>query len=431
MRELERQRGQQDARWVHLLGEVDTGPGEGAAPAEAEDRDRVLADGAEARDARVRATYDAVAEDYAEALTDELDHLPLERWLLERVVGLAGYLPVVEVGSGPGHVTAHLAALGAEAHGLDLSPAMVEQARARYPEVSYEVGDLRRLVRPTSASGWGAVLAWYSLIHLAASELPGAVEALARPLAPGGVLVLALHAGTDVRHVDEWFGHPVDLDVVRHEPGELLGPLAAAGLADVEWYRRGPITRTRRDHRAALRPRAPSRLGPHGPGSPTHRSGLGAGDERGQHPARLGVAAQRLARGRAVGGDGVLDDEGRDLARAHGPLEPGRVQVHQRQPGGADTADGQQQLAAAGPGARDQAAVRRAQVRDVEPVTGGGLGEPAAHQQRPHGVVGQRTGVPTVVAPPGHRHGRQAGAPAGRGRHGWPSAGRAAVRRSR
>ena len=65
------------------------------------------------------------------------------------------------------------------------------------------------------------MLAWYSLIHLAASELPGAVDALVRPLAPGGWLVLALHAGTEVRHLDEWFDHDVDLDFVLHEPTEV------------------------------------------------------------------------------------------------------------------------------------------------------------------------------------------------------------------
>ena len=57
------------------------------------------------------------------------------------------------------------------------------------------------VARPVAAAGWGAVLGWYSLIHLAASELPGAVAALARPLAPGALLVLGLHAGDDVRRV--------------------------------------------------------------------------------------------------------------------------------------------------------------------------------------------------------------------------------------
>ena len=150
--------------------------------------------------------------------------------------------PVVEVGSGPGHVTAYLAEGGADATGIDLSPAMVAEARRRFPGPTFEVGDLRRLSRPATSSGWAAVLGWYSLIHLAASELPDAVAALARPLDPGGWLVLGLHAGAEVRHLDEWFGHEVDLDVVLHEPAFVVGVVEAAGLVDVEWYLRGPVT---------------------------------------------------------------------------------------------------------------------------------------------------------------------------------------------
>ncbi len=225
-----------DARWVHLLGPVEVGSAPAAEPEV--DRDTVLAGGAEARDAKVRATYATVAGDYADHLTGELAHLPFERWLLERVA--AGPGPVVEVGCGPGHVTAYLASRGADATGIDLTPEMVDEARRRYPEGHYEVGDLRRLMRPPGADGWGAVLGWYSLIHLAGSELPAALDALVRPLAPGGTLALALHAGDEVYHHTEWFEHEIDLDFVFHEPAEMVGLLERAGLTDVEWYRRGP-----------------------------------------------------------------------------------------------------------------------------------------------------------------------------------------------
>ena len=240
VRELERRPGQQDRRWVHLLGPA---PHTEEVPAAAPgvDRDSVVAGGAEERDARVRSSYDAVATDYADALAGELDGLPFERWLLDRVVAHAAGEPVVEVGSGPGHVTAYLAQGGAAATGIDLSPAMVAEARRRFPGVGFEVGDLRRLSRPPTSAAWSAVLAWYSLIHLAASELPGAIAALVRPLAPGGWLVLALHSGAEVRHLDEWFGHEVDLDHVLHEPGDVVGLVESAGLVDVEWYLRGPL----------------------------------------------------------------------------------------------------------------------------------------------------------------------------------------------
>ncbi len=237
--ELPKRPREQDRRWVHLLGSVEEQEPTVAASDTAGDRELVLAAGGEARDHKVRTSYAAIAGPYADAFTDELAGMPFERMLLDRIASGPG--PVVEVGCGPGHVTAYLAAAGAEASGIDLTPEMVEQARARHPGGHYEVGDLRRLMRPTSAGGWGAVLAWYSLIHLSPAELPGAIEALTRPLAPGGSLLVAMHAGVDLLSNDSWFDHDIDLDVVLHRPAEVVALVQSAGLSDVEWYHRGPV----------------------------------------------------------------------------------------------------------------------------------------------------------------------------------------------
>jgi uncharacterized protein len=238
VRELPRLPGQQDNRWIHLLGPVDA-PAVAAAEAPV-DRESVLAAGPDARDDKVRAAYAAVAASYAETLFNELTDLPFESWLLRRVAELADGAPVIEVGTGPGHVAAFLAEAGADATGLDISPEMVAEARRRNPGVDYQVGDLRQLIRPSTHDGWGAVLAWYSLIHLAASELPGAIAALVRPLRANGWLVLALHAGAEVRTVTDWFGHNIDLDFVLHDRAEIVAMVERAGLVDVEWYHRGP-----------------------------------------------------------------------------------------------------------------------------------------------------------------------------------------------
>jgi uncharacterized protein len=176
---------------------------------------------------------------YAEQFCDELAGLPFESWLLRRVVDPADDAPVIEVGTGPGHVAAFLAEAGADATCLDIMLEMVDQARRRYPGVSYQVGDLRRLMRPTTHGGWGAVLAWYALIHLAASELPAAIASLARPLRANGWLVLALHAGAEVRTVTDWFGHEIDLDFVLHDPAEVVAVVEQTGLLDIQWYHRG------------------------------------------------------------------------------------------------------------------------------------------------------------------------------------------------
>jgi SAM-dependent methyltransferase len=239
-RELARQPGQHDSRWTHLLGDIELAEASAGLPPV--DREAVLDAGPEARDDKVRSAYATVAASYADQLDDELAGLPFETWLLRRVVELSAGAPVIDVGTGPGHVAAFLVDAGADATGLDFTPEMIDQARNRHPAVSYEVGDLRRLMRPPSHDGWGAVLAWYSLIHLAASELPAAVGALARPLRTDGWLVLALHTGDKIRTITEWFGHEIELDVVLHDPVEVLTVVERAGLVDIEWYRRGPIT---------------------------------------------------------------------------------------------------------------------------------------------------------------------------------------------
>ena len=235
VRELPRRGGERDNRWTHLLGAE---PAPEAPPATTQ-----IATGAE-RDERVRTSYDAMAATYADRFAGALSGTDtLETWLLARVARHADGGPVVEAGCGPGQVTAYLAEAGADATGIDVSPRMIEEARSRFPDGSYEVGDLRRLMRPTTAEGWAAVVSWYSLIHLASAELPDAIGALARPLAPGGLLVLAVHAGSGVRHRDSWFDIPVDLDVVLHGHEHVVAVVKAAGLVDVEWYLRGPFER--------------------------------------------------------------------------------------------------------------------------------------------------------------------------------------------
>ena len=76
--------------------------------------------------------------------------------------------------------------------------------------------------------------------------MPETIAALTRPLDPGGLLVIALHAGDEVRHVDEFLGHEVSLDYVLHNPAQLVQLLETAGLTDIEWYLRGPLASRRR-----------------------------------------------------------------------------------------------------------------------------------------------------------------------------------------
>ncbi len=217
-----------------------------------------MADAPEGRDRRVVAAYDAVAREYADALCNELDHKPFERWLVARVADLAGGAPIADAGCGPGHITAALVEAGADAHGFDFSAGMVAEALRRFPHVPFTQANLRTLPASPHADGWGVVLAWYSMIHMAPTELRGVITHLGSGLAPGGWLVIALHLGPEVRHLSAWWDRPVDVEFVLHREGAVLHAVAGAGLELVESYSRSPLAgvevATRRLYVLARRP---------------------------------------------------------------------------------------------------------------------------------------------------------------------------------
>lgn len=87
---------------------------------------------------------------------------------------------------------------------------MTELGRQLCPEATFRQGDLLDL--PAADSEFGAVIAFYSLIHLEPGELTPALREICRVLAPGGLALVSFHVGSDVVHRDDWLGHPVNVD---------------------------------------------------------------------------------------------------------------------------------------------------------------------------------------------------------------------------
>ncbi len=256
VRELERQPGQHDRRWVHLLGADQP---EASEPTPPVDREQVLASGAAARDRKVAAEYDRLAERYTEFLGDELDGKSFDRWLLARLAAEAAGGQGLDVGCGPAHVAGFLADHGVAMTGLDLSPNMVAQARAREPDVQVVQGSFVVPPMPRGGDprdpGWALVTAWYAFVHLAQTELSPTIAALTRVLRRGGVLALAIHVGNEVQHPGDLWGVATDLDFVLHDAPAVVAAAETAGLVDIEWYRRSPLPQEPPTERLYLRGR--------------------------------------------------------------------------------------------------------------------------------------------------------------------------------
>lgn len=111
---------------------------------------------------------------------------------------------------------------------IDLSPAMIEEARASHPGIEFRVGDMFAL--PFEGGTVGGIVAFYSIVHVRSDELVAPFREMYRVLAPGGLLAVAFHVGTETVHVDELFGSATSLDFVLHRPEPVAAALVEAGF---------------------------------------------------------------------------------------------------------------------------------------------------------------------------------------------------------
>ncbi|MFF2148615.1 class I SAM-dependent methyltransferase [Kitasatospora sp. NPDC058190] len=182
--------------------------------------------------AAVRSSYDTVAADYVRIVVPPSGMDPLSRAMLaafaELVRGAPAAAPVADLGCGPGRVTAHLAALGLPAFGVDVSGEMVALARRSYPELRFQRGAMAAL--DLADGSLGGILAWYSVHHTPPEHLPALFAEFHRVLAPGGHLLLGGHTGDEQSRPDSAYGHPVSYASYLLPADRLVELLAGAGF---------------------------------------------------------------------------------------------------------------------------------------------------------------------------------------------------------
>lgn len=206
----------------------------------------------------VRDAYDARAKEYANLFLDHLDRVPHDReWLAAFAKQVSpGGGAVADVGCGPGNVVNHLAGLGVEAIGYDISPAMIEEAQRAFPDSTFQIGDFTSL--DIADSAFAGIVSRYSLIHLAPARLTDVFAEWCRVLKPRAPVLVSFFASSSAATHGQPFDHAV---VTAHALclETLVSEMQKVGFEGFEVSTREPLEGERAlDHGTVLARRARS-----------------------------------------------------------------------------------------------------------------------------------------------------------------------------
>jgi SAM-dependent methyltransferase len=108
-------------------------------------------------------------------------------WLARFRALLAPDATFLDIGCGTGQpIARHFIEHGHAVTGVDSAPAMIALCKARFPESTWQVADMRYLAL---GHRFGGLIAWDSFFHLTPADQRGMFKVFANHAAPGAVLM--------------------------------------------------------------------------------------------------------------------------------------------------------------------------------------------------------------------------------------------------
>lgn len=134
--------------------------------------------------------YNKIADWFAENRSTEL----MEKSYLDQLISLLpSHAQVLDLGCGTGKpIFDYLINKGVNSIGIDASSAMLDIAKANFPEETFILQDMRLL---NLERKFDAIIAWHSFFHLPAIDQPKMFELFEKHLNPNGILLFT--SGTE------------------------------------------------------------------------------------------------------------------------------------------------------------------------------------------------------------------------------------------
>ena len=188
---------------------------------------------------KIAVQYDTIAKEYMDRFIGEHEKKPMDQEVLRRFAqALEGRQPVWDLGCGPGQTTTYLNDLGVRIAGLDLSPKLLNLAKAHHPALQFKQGNILDL--DFESNSIAGIVAFYAIVHFSKEDVERALDEIFRVLQPDGLFLLAWHIGDDAIHLDEFLGQAVDLDFTFFRAEFICQCLKSSGFTRIEVIERDP-----------------------------------------------------------------------------------------------------------------------------------------------------------------------------------------------
>lgn len=182
----------------------------------------------------MRHAYDEVAAAYATTFGDELDQLPLDAELIDRIATDADG-PILELGAGVAPLARRITFQYVVA--ADLSAQMLSYAPLTAGRVQADA-----MLLPFRDTVFGVATIRYVLQHIARADASAVVGEVRRVLRPGAWLLVAVHLGHGEIEFSELLGVRFEpIGGAFHSREEIETLLNASGFCVVEARDRGPV----------------------------------------------------------------------------------------------------------------------------------------------------------------------------------------------
>ncbi len=133
------------------------------------------------------ATYKKISSQYADCFNEPSDHIDdFLKLLPEKAV-------ILDAGCGPGVDAYYMSQKNHLVHGIDYAQDMIELAQRKYPEIEFEVCDLKHI--NYEAHKFDGVLASYSLIHIEKKFFDEAIKKISNVLKKDGIFCIGFQEG--------------------------------------------------------------------------------------------------------------------------------------------------------------------------------------------------------------------------------------------